>query len=163
MRLNHFGASVLAALLLQGCASDRNHLVLDPIGPPPGLTANHGSMGTLIIFSAFDSYAHFNDNLYKRLYSDYKIFSDDGALLHVIDNNISGVSGGPKPIKLRQGRYRVMARANGYGWTTFPVLIRANAVTTVHLEGGFASWPSDGLATNAVRLPDGRIAGWSAR
>jgi hypothetical protein len=36
-------------------------------------------------------------------------------------------------------------------------------VTTIHLEGSYASWPSNVLATNAVRLPDGRIAGWSAK
>jgi hypothetical protein len=163
MGINPFAACVMAVVLLQGCASSRNHLVLDPIGPPPGPMANSALMGELMVFSAFDAHAHFNDSRYKRWYSDYKIFSDDGALLPVIHNNVRGVWGGPKPVKLRQGNYRVLVRANAYGWITVPVVIRANDVTTIHLEGGYASWASNVLATNAVRLPDGRIAGSLAK
>lgn len=57
----------------------------------------------------------------------------------------------------------VVARANGYGVVTAPVSIRADQVTTVHLEGG-SSWqnPSQLSQSNPVRLPDGAIAGWRA-
>lgn len=163
MRINPFAACVAAVLLLQGCAPYRNHLVLDPIGPPPSPIVNSGLMGELIVFSAFDIHAYFNNRPYQRLYSDYKILSDDGAPLQVIHNNVMGASGGPKPVTLSRGHYRVIARANGYGWVTVPVVIRPNDVTIVHLEGGSASWPSGRLATNGVRFPDGRIAGWSAK
>jgi hypothetical protein len=62
------------------------------------------------------------------------------------------------------GPYRVAARANGYGEVIVPVVIRANQVTTVHLEGSPA-WPNGRELTKSdpVRLPDGEMAGWRAR
>ena len=70
---------------------------------------------------------------------------------------------GPKRVQLPVGTYRVVARANGYGVVTVPVIIRADQVTTVHLEGG-PSWQNRSQLgqSNPVRLPDGEIAGWRA-
>jgi hypothetical protein len=50
-----------------------------------------------------------------------------------------------------------VAQANGYGTVPVPVVIRADQVTTVHLEGG-ASWPNNAalVGSNPVRLPDGK-------
>jgi len=64
---------------------------------------------------------------------------------------------------LPAGTYRVVARANGYGIVTVPVVIEKNQVTTVHLEGG-GSWENEVARSqsDAVRLPDGRIVGWRA-
>jgi len=163
MTIYHIVAFFVALALLQGCASNQNHLVLDPVGPPPGRVANEGSTGRLIVYSAFDVHAHFNDGSYKRSYSDYKIFSQDRRYLQPVHNDANGFSKGPKVIELSQGHYRVVARANGYGWVTIPVLVEAGKVTTVHLEGGRTWGPMDQLSTNAVRLPDGRIAGWSGK
>jgi hypothetical protein len=70
---------------------------------------------------------------------------------------------GPKRVQLPVGTYCVIARANGYGVVTVPVIIRADQVTTVHLEGS-PSWQnlSQLSRSNSVRLPDGAIAGWRA-
>ena len=70
---------------------------------------------------------------------------------------------GPKRVQLPVGTYCVIARANGYGVVIVPVIIRADQVTTVHLEGG-PSWQnlSQLSQSNPVRLPDGEIAGWRA-
>jgi len=80
----------------------------------------------------------------------------------VIHNDVGGVTEDPRPVELQSGRYRIVARANGYGWVTVPVVIVAHRVTTIDLEGG-TQWPmDDALASNSVRFPDGRIAGWRA-
>jgi hypothetical protein len=53
-------ALITASLLLMaGCATNQLRLVLDPVGPPPGLPSAGGSKGSLIVFSAFDVYIHF--------------------------------------------------------------------------------------------------------
>ena len=122
-----------------------------------------GSNGTLEVFSAFDSHAHFNDLPYLRHYTDYKITSADGTLQQTVHNNNGLLVEAPKSLELPVGSYQVVAHANGYGLVTVPVVIQANQVTTVHLEGG-ASWPNHAvlLGSNPVRLPDGEIAGWRA-
>ena len=60
----------------------------------------------------------------------------------------------------RPGEYHVIARANGYGYVTVPVIIEARRSTVLHLEGD-GSWPDESMfnQTNAVRLPDGQIVG----
>jgi hypothetical protein len=57
----------------------------------------------------------------------------------------------------------VAARANGYGLVTVPVIVRADQVTTVHLEGS-PSWQNriQLSQSSPVRLPGGAIAGWRA-
>jgi hypothetical protein len=159
-----FPANILVgATLLAGCVSQQRGLVLGPIGPPNVQSARDGSAGTLIVFSAFDTHGDFNDLPYLRHYTDYRITSEDGTLHQTVHNNEGLSVEGPKSLELPAGTYRVMAQANGYGMVTVPVVIRANQVTTVHLEGG-ASWPNNAalLGSNPVRLPDGEIAGWGA-
>jgi hypothetical protein len=138
-----FSASVLIeATLVAGCISQQHGLVIEPIGPPNVQLAHPGSNGTLVIFSAFDPHADFNDLPSLRHYTDYKITSADGTLQQTVHNNNGLLVEGPKKLELPVGTYRVMAHANGYGMVTVPVVIRANQVTTVHLEGG-ASWPNN--------------------
>ncbi len=163
MKLYYLIASIGVVALSQGCASYQHGLVLDPVGPALDSTPNPGPTGKLIVFSAYDVHAHFSESPYQRFYSDYKILSDKGQPQQVVHNNLGVVSGGPKTIELPNGRYRVLARANGYGWLTVPVLIEANKLTTIHLEGGNSWRPFERPSTNnAVRLPDGRVAGWLA-
>jgi len=153
----------LSACLLTGCVSPQHELVLDPIGPPSSSSAGAGSSGTLVVYSAFDPHADFNDLPYVRHYTDYQIVSADGSLRHMIYNTNGQSLDAPKRVELPVGTYRVMADANGYGLVTVPVVIRANQTTTVHLEGN-ASWSNNTalLRSNPVRLPDGEIAGWRA-
>jgi virulence-associated protein VagC len=159
-----FSASVLiGATLVAGCISPQRGLVLEPIGPPNVQLARPGSNGTLVVFSAFDPHADFNDLPYLRHYTDYKISSADGTLQQTVHNNNGQLVEGPKSLELPVGSYRVVAHANGYGLVTVPVVIQSNQVTIVHLEGS-ASWPNNAalLGSNPVRLPNGEIAGWRA-
>lgn len=152
-----------AAACLSGCASHRPGLVLDPVGPPPLTAAGAGSSGTLWVFSAFEQGTDFNSLSYRRHYTDYKILSVGSKLLQTVQNDNGTLMEAPRRVQLPVGRYAVVARANGYGEVTVPVVIRPNQVTTVHLEGS-PSWPNsqDLARSNPVRLPDGEIAGWRA-
>jgi len=164
MRLCLIAGVLGAVTVLWGCASPSHKLVLDPVGPPPLPSSAAGATGTLMVFSAFEQDADFNSQLYRRHYTDYKILSTDGKQLQWVRNDSSTLPATPKPVELPLGTYRVVARANGYGQVTVPVVIRPNQVTQVHLEGD-PSWPNRSrlAASNPVRLPDGEIAGWRAR
>jgi hypothetical protein len=162
MKPYHAFALLSGIVFLAGCASFQSGLILDAVGPAPNGKRVLGTNGVLMVYSAFDPHAHFNGSPYRRYHSDYKILSEDGKLLETVHNDVGGVTQDPKRIELQSGRYRVVARANAYGWITIPVVIEAHCITTIHLEGG-ASWATDdALATNSVRFSDGRIAGWRA-
>jgi len=153
-----------AATLLSGCASAQHGLTLNPVGPPSVQPTAANDTGTLVVFSAYDvTAAGVGDYEHRRHYSDYKIFSPDGKLLQTVHNDSNTVLREATRVKLPAGTYRVVAKANGYGMVTVPVVIEKNEVTTVHLEGG-GSWPNESAFTqaNAVRLPDGQIVGWRA-
>jgi hypothetical protein len=152
-----------AATFLSGCASKGTALVLEPVGPPPLATAGKGSSGTLMVYSAYEQGAEFNSPYYRRQYSDYTILSADGRLLQAVHNDSGTLTEAPKRVQLPLDTYRIVARANSYGEVVVPVVIRANQVTTVHLEGSPA-WPNgrELAKSNPVCLPDGEIAGWRA-
>jgi len=153
-----------AATLWSSCASGQHGLTLNPVGPPPVQASAPSDNGTLVVFSAFEVTAVTpGDYEHRRHYSDYKIFSPDGKLLQIVHNDSNTVLREATRVKLPAGTYRVVARANGYGMVTVPVVIEKNEVTTVHLEGG-GSWPNESAFTqaNTVRLPDGQIVGWRA-
>jgi hypothetical protein len=154
---------LIAAALVAGCVSPPNGLVLDPIGPTDSQSVGAGTNGTLVVFSAFDAHADFNDLPYLRHYTDYKITCRDGRLVQTVHNANGTLLEGPKRVQLPVGAYCVIARANGYGVVTVPVIIQANQVTPVHLEGSPAWQNGSQLSqSNPVRLPDGEIAGWRA-
>jgi hypothetical protein len=151
---------------LSGCASERNGLVLDPVGPPPGqtFTTSSSTDGTLVVYSAYDPVANWTARNPRRpVYSNYKIFFPDGTLLRTVHNDSGTMLQDAVPVELPTGGYRVVASANGYGRVTLPVVIAANQTTVLHLEGG-NSWPNEAEfnQTNAVRLPDGEVIGWRA-
>ena len=149
--------------LLSSCASREPALVLDPVGPFAFPSADTAPTGTLCVFSAFEQGADFNSQLYRRRYSDYDILSLDGKRLRRVHNDKGTVVEAPQKVELPVCNYRVVARANGYGEVTVPVVIRANELTTVHLEGGPPGPNRSHLAaTNVVRLPNGQIVGCRA-
>jgi len=154
---------VAAGLLLAGCATRKSGMSLDTVGPvstrPAAISSTNG---TLVVYSAYRRSIDFNSlDPYRPEYSDYKIFTTDGKLLERVHNNSDTILQGPVSVELQPGKYNVIARANGYGYVTIPVIIEAQQNTILHLEGG-VSWPNESAfnQTNAVRLPDGQIIGW---
>jgi hypothetical protein len=157
-------AGLLSLLAGSGCAFHQRNVVLDPIGPAPGVVASAASPGTLVVFSAFTPEPDMHNSPYRRRYSDYRVLSADSTQQVQTVHNDRGVQiGGPQKVSLPAGEYCVEARANGYDDVTVPVLIRAAETTTVHLEGS-VWWPrsSQIFTSNPVRLPGGEIAGWRA-
>lgn len=165
MKMHSISLAIAAGIFLSGCASGKNGLALDIVGPIPTATAavNRDS-GTLIVYSDYEVNADFNSrDSYRPEYSDYKIYNAAGNLQERVHNDSGTILQDPTPVKLPVGKYRVVARANGYGYVTIPVLIEAQQSTILHLEGG-GGWSDKSKfnQTNAVRLPDGRIIGWRA-
>ncbi len=153
-----------AATLLSSCASGQRELTLNPVGPPSVQASVPSDNGTLVVYSAFEVTAVTpGDYEHRRHYTDYKIFSEDGKLLQVVHNDSNNVLKEAAQVTLSPGTYRIVARANGYGLVTVPVVIERGQVTTVHLEGG-GSWENEVARnqTDLVRLPDGRVVGWRA-
>src|SRR5262249_6677707 len=123
-----------------------------------------GTSGTLQVFSALDSAPDFNNSPYRSRYSDYKVYSSDGAeLVKAVRNDSGKLIEGPPRVELAIGKYRVIARANGYGEVTVPVVIKPSQTTAIHLEGSHW-WPKSSqiFDANPVRLPSGQIVGWPA-
>lgn len=153
----------VAGAWLCGCASDRNGMLLDTVGPAPSQSlAANSTNGTLLVYSAYEVNADFNArDRYRHEYSDYWLFSADGNSRQRVHNNSGTILQRAQRVALPAGTYRVTARANGYGWVTVPVLLRAGRETVLHLEGG-VNWPAQAgfNQTNTVRLPDGEIVGW---
>jgi hypothetical protein len=156
---------IMAAAFLSGCAAGRNGMALDTVGPPLSQpTAANSTNGTLVVYSAYEVNADFNSRDPNRPeYSDYRILTNGGKLLQRVHNDSGTAIQDPVAVGLPPGKYRVSARANGYGYVTIPVIIETQQTTILHLEGG-SSWPDESAfnQTNAVRLPDGQIIGWKA-
>ncbi|HEV2436822.1 MAG TPA: hypothetical protein VG077_12550 [Verrucomicrobiae bacterium] len=157
--------TAVTGVFLLGCTTGRSGLALDAVGPSPAQTAPaRSTTGTLVVYSAYDVNADFNSrDPYRPEYSGYKIFTATGKLWQRVHNDTGTLLQGPASVVLPTGKYRVVARANGYGRVTVPIIIEAKRTTVLRLDGGGA-WRHK-LAfnqTNAVRLPDGRIVGWRA-
>lgn len=158
------GTALLSLLLfcICGCVHSPSGLVLNPVGPPPGDTPETGTLGGLLVYSAFDPAADFNSSPYRHRYTDYKIYNTDGTqLVRKVRNDSGKLVEGPVRVELAAGSYRVVARANGYGTVTVPVVLKVGQTTLVHLEGSHW-WPRDSAIfdANPVRLPGGQIVGW---
>jgi hypothetical protein len=156
---------VAAGILVAGCVSDNeNKVALDTVGPAPVQTPaiSPSTNGTLAVYSAFRRTSDFDiRDPYRPEYSDYRIYNADGEFLRNIHNDSGTFLQDPASVSLAPGRYRVVARANGFGFITVPILIEAGQSTVLHLEGGDPGGDAPGFSqTNAVRLPDGQIVGW---
>jgi hypothetical protein len=153
-------AAVLA-IAITGCASNKQGLVLERVGPEPAAAAA-AQDGTLVVFSAPDRSAHFNTVPYRPIFSEYKLLSDDGKLLRTVSNR-DNHRNSPAPVTLAPGNYRVTARANGYGEVTVPILVSAGRTTMLHLEGQGA-WADTAKASHSklVCFADGQVVGYRA-
>jgi hypothetical protein len=157
-----FLAVMASSILLTGCVVGRHELVLDTVGPASASLPTNSLAGSLTVYTAYDVHAHFNSRHdYGREYSDYEIFTLDGTLLKRVHNNSDSIFDEPARVGLPRGKYRVVARANGFSRVSVPVAIEPQRSTVVHLDDG-RSWPGEITlsATNAVRLPDGFVVGY---
>jgi hypothetical protein len=153
----------IAIGLLGGCASHKDALMLAPVATASGTSPRSLATGSLVVYSAFDPHAHFNGFAYHAYYSDYKIFNATGELLRSVHNDSDMVLEGPVTVALSAGQFRIVARANGHGTITIPVVITAGQTTILHLEGGTSRRTISQLApSELIRSPEGQIIGWMA-
>lgn len=161
-KLKLLALSVVCAFLA-GCAGMKSGLVLDTVGPIPGSSApSTTGQGTLIVYSAYQVNANFeSQNPTRRQHSDYKLLDQDKKPLERIHNVTGDIIQDALPVNLAPGKYFVVARSNGYGIVTVPVIIAADRKTVLHLDNG-NRWPNGTAidASDAVQLPDGEIVGW---
>ncbi len=154
----------LAVAVLSGCASPKPGLALAPIGPGPSNIQTGEPEGRLVVFSAFEAGARFyTSHPYHRWYSDYRILRNDGQLLQTVRNDSGEIFDSPTQVKLPPGTYRIVAKANGHGDVTIPVVLVAGRTTIVHLEGGIRSPNGSSTAgSEIVCFPGGQFVGWKA-
>lgn len=162
MKILSICAASAFVLALTGCVSERDHLVLAQVGPVRASVPDKSSEGFLKVYSAYDAGAHFYSRNYDgREFSDYSIFDATGQLIRKVQNSTDSILEAPATISLPPGQYKVIARANGYGNVTVPVVIKRDQQTVLHLEGGGTASEFAGTAPNeTVCLPDGRIVGY---
>jgi hypothetical protein len=135
---NIFTSLVLATgAMVAGCSTYRGDTVLAPVGPGPTATvAANANDGSLLVYSAYSDTPEFNGrDVYRPHYTDYRVLSADGQMIKWVHNDSGTATQSPEPVKLPAGNYKVVARANGYGQVTVPVIIAAQRRTVVHLEG----------------------------
>lgn len=145
------------AMFLAGCATTST-VVQQRVGPAKDTVDNSGS---LVVYSAFTPAMNLVDPD-TDLHSDYTIRSSDGTVCRQVKNWVSKVLSEPKMVKLAPGNYTVEARAAGEGRVQVPVVIEANRVTAVHLDGANHPKLKDVDMAKLVTLPREGAVGWGA-
>ena len=169
--------SIGVLLAITGCASAPRVAVLPALGPRPGLPAGQGD-GFLEVFSArrpavvdpnaqeffWNNDFGRNDFLHLPAHTDYSVYSEAGELVERVQNATDSNDPNPTLVRLRPGSYRIEAQAEDYDAVIFtalvPVVIRPGATTMAYLDQKSAPLAHK-QAAGVVRLPNGRMAGWS--
>ena len=96
-------------------------------------------------------------------YTSYSVYDAAGRRVRTVLNRAGHTDQRAMIIALPSGRYRVVARAEGYGMVTVPVVISALTLTEVCLERGGLPGTETAAASEVVRLPEGPVVGWRAK
>jgi hypothetical protein len=93
-------------LLISICATNQPQFVLDPVGPPPGMSSSGNSQGSLVVFSAFDPTGI--SGMDRQAHTRYEILSVNGKLLQKVRNDPGDMVGGPTSVQLAAGSYHAL-------------------------------------------------------
>jgi hypothetical protein len=151
---------LVACLLLDGCASNRQGLVLEPIGPVSGGRAGlfaDGGDGYLRVHSATRQVNDGGIDYYPH--TPYTVYSQEGRHVKGVQNHVGSDDQRPMTVPLPPGRYVVYALAEGWGRVTVPVTIVAGRLTVVFLAGKGLPEAPELPKAEVIWLPDGRAAG----
>ena len=159
LRFSFYLLPAVILFLLPACSFHPKQAVLQPVGPPPQLNAHSENTGYLVVYSAW---SHFVDPGSTGHHSRYTLSADGGSLSKVIINHADRFDEGPLRVPLAPGQYHVSARSAHFGRVSVPVIIQARQTTYVYLDGASHLQLPSAQQTDAVRLPDGEIVGWSA-
>jgi len=140
-------------------------VVVGPVGPapetnrktlPPPATGD----GFLEVHSAIRAYV--SEREMYRVHTAYGIYTPDGRRFKSVQNTQGLNTPEALVIALPPGAYDIKAWADGLILVKVPVVIEPHRLTRVNLEAGDADLAKKAKPEQLVRLPDGRIVGWSA-
>jgi len=158
-------AIALLALATACTLTSTPSLVLGPVGPapetnpkapPPPTTGD----GYLEVLTAMRNYS--SDRQAFRIHTAYGIYTPDGTRIKSVQNARSLNTPEPQVVPLPTGTYAIEAWAEGLILVKVPVVIQSHRLTRVNLEAGDADLAKNARSDQLIRLPDGRIVGWSA-
>ncbi len=146
--------------LLASCVLMPKPLELGMVGPGPNAPSVPPPTGALKVYTAVKCYPY--DHQFFYAHTDYGVYAMDDHRVKSVRNAASFLDLNPAIVALPAGTYHVVAWAKGYDLVRVPVVIEAGRLTTVNLEDGVPKPAPSGKAGDLVRMPDGRIVGWSA-
>lgn len=154
--------ALLGAVWLAGCSAPppATRVVLEPIGPRL-VGPSRGREGFLRVYSATTDEQ--SGQIPYKVHTPYWVYTEGGRKLRSIPNHVGVADQTPMTIRLPPGRYQVLARADGWGLVTAPVVVAAGMLTEVHLTYAGMEVPAGVAESELVRLPTGRVAGFRAR
>lgn len=154
--------AVLAVLLPAGCSTPppATKVRLEPIGPRLA-GPSRGREGFLRVHSATTDEQ--SGQIPYKVHTPYWVYTESGEKLRSIPNHVGVADQAPMTIRLPPGRYLVLARADGLGLITAPVVIAGGMMTEVHLTHTGMEVPAGVAEAELVRLPTGKVAGYRVR
>ena len=151
--------SLAGCAIMVGCSS--TPIVLEPVGPAPANAAAPTHEGYLQVYTATESHAD-GDETYYYPHSSYQIYTEAGKLWKYVPNHAGTMDETPAVVRIPAGNYNVVARADGYGRVTVPVVVKGNKLTEVKLETWGRKKTPVTNETAVVQLPNGYVVGWRA-
>jgi hypothetical protein len=150
--------SLVGCTIMVGCSS--TPIVLEPVGPAPANAAVPSHEGFLQVYTATEPHPDGDDTYYPH--SSYHILTEAGKLWKYVPNHTGTMDESPAVVRIPAGNYKVVARTDGYGRVTVPVVVKGDKLTEVKLETwGRKKTPLTNEAA-VVQLPNGYVVGWRA-
>jgi hypothetical protein len=115
--------------------------------------------GDLVVYSA--TYSPTLEQSEYPAHTNYTIATVHDQVIEHVTNATGSFNSRPARVSLPAGEYHVRAQYNGGRFVSFPVVIEPDKTTVVDLDGEAIS--QGRAAREMVRLPDGRVVGWSAK
>ena len=147
--------AVAGCAVLAGCAAPATVIVPNAVGPQH---VHRPTEGELLVYSA--TYVGIGEAGLYPVHTDYTLSDGNGKELERVANRSGPFASRPAPVDLPPGRYQVKALLQGSGYVVVPVDIEVGRRTVLDLDG--TAMPQNVKSEEFVRLPDGRVIGWTA-
>lgn len=164
LRLQSLIIATLLTLATACALTSKPAVVVGPVGPGPEANRKGAAPATgdgfLEVRTAMRTYT--SDRQAYQLHTAYGIYTADGTRFKSIQNARSINTPEPQVVPLPPGTYDIQAWADGLILVKVSIVIESRRLTRVNLEAGDTILAEKAKPEQLVRLPDGRIIGWSA-
>jgi hypothetical protein len=146
----------LLLISTSGCAT------YSPSAGKPGaaaLSAPENRPGGLVVYS--ETYSPTLEQSEYSAHTNYTIANVDDHIIEHVTNATGSFNSRPARVSLSAGEYHVRAQYIGGRFVTVSVIIEPDKTTVVDLDGEVVP-QEKAVAREIVRLPNGRVVGWSA-